>query len=277
MVDFSIEIITQSEKSLKNLLESIARQSYGSFEIVCANSSPQSTISKILDDYSVKHVEVGSIRHLRGREVSHSLSKGKYSLMMDSTRLLEYNTLDILIEYIKNFDMIAIKEGSIGSGFWVEQAKIYKSISENNTRFDKIIEKIPSYILPRLYKSDLLGKVFNSLRQKISNDLFNSIGYGEHHIIFQEAISMTNSFFYYKDTELVLHYEDNSTASIYRKYRNYGRDQKILKKISQYNASNLASHIRIPNMNQVLGNLVCIPLISLRSISFLIGMLTGES
>ena len=277
MVDFSIEIITQGEKSLKNSLESIVRQSYDSFEIVCANSSSLSSISKILDDYSVKHIEVGSIRHLRGREVSHSLSNGKYSLMMDSTRLLEYSTLEILREYIKNFDMIAIKEGSIGSGFWVKQAKIYKSISENNAHFDKIIEKIPSYILPRLYKSDLLGKVFNSLRQKISNDLFNSIGYGEHHIIFQEAISITNSFFYYKDTELVLHYEDHSTASIYRKYRNYGKDQKILNKISQYNASNLASHVRSLSMNQVLGNLVCIPLISLRSISFLVGMLSGAS
>ena len=277
MVDFSIEIITRGEKSLKNSLESIVKQSYDSFEIVCANSSSLSAISRILDDYSVKHVEVGSIRHLRGREVSHGLSKGKYSLMMDSTRLLECTTLDILKQYIENFDMIAIKEGSIGSGFWVNQAKIYKSISEKHARSDMIIDKIPSYILPRLYKSDLLGKVFNSLKRKISKDLFDSIGYGEHHIIFQETLSMTNSFFYYKDTELIKHYEDHSIASIYHKYRNYGREQNLLKNIPEFKASNLASHIRIPNMNQVLGNLVCIPLISLRSISFLIGILTGES
>ena len=275
MVDFSIEIITQGEKNLKNSLESIVRQSFDSFEIVCADSSSLSSISKILDDYSVRHVEVGSIRHLRGREVSHSLSKGKYSLMMDSTRLLEYSTLEILIEYIKNFDMIAIKEGSIGSGFWVEQAKIYKSISEKSANSDKKIDKIPSYILPRLYRSDLLGNVFKSLRQKIANDLFDSIGYGEHHIIFQEAILMTNSFFYYKDAELILHYEDNSMRSIYRKYRNYGRDQTILKIIPQYNASKLVSRLRGRNMNQIKGNLICFPLISLRSISFIIGILLG--
>ena len=275
MVDFSIEIITQGEKNLKNSLESIVRQSFDSFEIVCADSSSLSSISKILDDYSVRHVEVGSIRHLRGREVSHSLSKGKYSLMMDSTRLLEYSTLEILREYIKNFDMIAIKEGSIGSGFWVEQAKIYKSISEKSANSDKKIDKIPSYILPRLYRSDLLGNVFKSLRQKIANDLFDSIGYGEHHIIFQEAILMTNSFFYYKDAELILHYEDNSMRSIYRKYRNYGRDQTILKIIPQYNASKLVSRLRGRNMNQIKGNLICFPLISLRSISFIIGILLG--
>jgi hypothetical protein len=61
-------------------------QSYDSFEIVCANSSSEPAILKILEDYSIRHAEVGKIKHLRGREVSHSLSKGRYSLMMDSTR-----------------------------------------------------------------------------------------------------------------------------------------------------------------------------------------------
>ena len=277
MVDFSIEIITRGEKSLKDSLESMVRQSYDSFEIVCANSSSQQSVSKTLDDFSVKHVEVGAVKHLRGREVSHSLSSGRFSLMMDSTRLLEYNALNILKQYIENFDMVAIKEGSIGSGFWVNQAKIYKSISEKNTEPGRIKERIPSYILPRLYKSNLLNKVFNSLKQKIPDKLFDSIGYGEHHIIFQEAISMTDSFFYYKNNELIKHHEDDSITSIYRKYRSYGKDQIILNAIPLYNASRLSSHMRKISMNQFIGNLICFPLISLRSISFLIGMMFGRS
>lgn len=276
MVDFSIEIITRGEKSLKNSLESMVRQSYDSFEIVCANSSSQQSVSKTLDDFSVKHVEVGAVKHLRGREVSHSLSSGRFSLMMDSTRLLEYNALDILKQYIENFDMVAIKEGSIGSGFWVNQAKIYKSISEKNTNSDKIKEKIPSYILPRLYKSNLLSKVFSSLKHKIPDKLFDSIGYGEHHIIFQEAISITDSFFYYKNNELIKHHEDDSMASIYRKYRSYGKDQIILMALPKYNASNLASHSRELSLQQLIANLVCSPLISIRGVSFLIGMFSRK-
>ena len=277
MVDFSIEIITRGEKSLKDSLESIMRQSYDSFEIVCANSSSEPAILKILEDYSVRHVEVGKIKHLRGREVSHSLSKGRYSLVMDSTRLLEHNALDILKQYIESFDMVAIREGSIGSGFWATQAKIYKDISERNTEPDRIKERIPSYILPRLYKNNLLSKVFSSLRQKIPDRMFNSIGYGEHNIIFQEAISMTDSFFYYKNDELIKHYEDDSIMSIYRKYRTYSKDQIILKEIPLYNASRLSSHMRKISMNQFIGNMLCSPLISVRSISFLIGMLSGRS
>ncbi len=277
MVDFSIEIITRGERSLRDTLESMRKQSYDSFEIVCANSSSEPWVSKILEDYSVNHVEIGAMKHLRGREVSHSLSKGRYSLIMDSTRLLVYNALEVLKQYIDSFDMVAIKEGSLGSGFWVSQAKIYRGLSEKNTPSDRLKERVPSYILPRLYKSNLLSKVFKSLRQKIPDKMFDSIGYGEHHIIFQEAISMTSSLYYYKGNELIKHYEDDSIMKIYRKYRSYGSDQIILKSLPYYNASSLASHMRGLSMSQFIGNVLCSPLISLRSMSFLIGMLTRRS
>jgi len=88
---------------------------------------------------------------------------------------------------------------------------------------------------------------------------------------------MTDSFFYYKNDELIKHYEDDSIMSIYRKYRTYGKDQTILKAIPLYNASRLGSHMRKISMNQFIGNMLCSPLISVRSISFLIGMLSGRS
>ena len=88
---------------------------------------------------------------------------------------------------------------------------------------------------------------------------------------------MTDSFFYYKNDELIKHYEDDSIMSIYRKYRTYSKDQIILKEIPLYNASRLSSHMRKISMNQFIGNMRCSPLISLRSISFLIGMLSGRS
>ena len=134
MSDFSIEIITRGEKSLSCSLESIRSQTYNSYEIVCANSSLDSSIIKILDDYSVKHLEVAAVRHLRGREMSHSISAGKYSLIMDSTRLLNPNALDLLRNYIQRYEMVAIKEGSIGTGFWANQAKIYKDTSEKKAQ-----------------------------------------------------------------------------------------------------------------------------------------------
>ena len=78
------------------------------------------------------------------------------------------------------------------------------------------------------------------------------------------------------DGELIKHREDDSMRAIYRKYRSYGKDQNVLKDLPKYNASNLASHSRGPGMHQLIGNLMCSPPISLRSISFLIGMLSGK-
>ena len=272
MVDFSIEYISNGEKSLKYSLESIMGQSYNSFEIVCANSSNLLASSKLLEDYSVKYVNAGPVRHLRGRELSHKLAKGKYSLIMDSTRVLDEYTLDILSEYASKFDIIAIKEGSLGSGFWVNQARTYKSETERNTKADTVKEKFPSYVLPRLYNSILLGKVFNSIRNKIPDKVFDQVGYGEHHIISQEALSLTNSFYYYKEKELIKHFEDASLRSIYKKYKNYGRDQVILRSITPYYASSLFSHRRTLSISQIKTNISCLPLISLRTFSFFVGM-----
>ena len=63
MPDFSIEIITKGEKSLKDSLDSMRNQTYNSFEIVCSNSSLDPSIIRILDDFSVKHQDVGIVRH----------------------------------------------------------------------------------------------------------------------------------------------------------------------------------------------------------------------
>ncbi len=271
MTYFSIEIITKGEKSLEKSLESIMGQSYNSFEIVCTNSSSDPFTERILDNYSVKHLNVGPIRHLRARQLAHSLSSGEVSLIMDSTRLLDQNTLAIMERLMHQYDMVAIKEGSIGSGFWGNQARLYKDICEKNIDSKLIAEKIPSYILPRLYKADILTKIFLSLERHIPSKLFDLIGYGEHHIIFQEALSFTESFYHYKEKELIRHYEDVSLHSIYNKYKNYGRDQKILKALPNYKASHLSAHLRELNKNQIMGDINSFPIICVRALSFFVG------
>lgn len=274
MVDFSIELITRRETTLKLALDSIANQTYGSFEIVCANSSDDSNVSKILEDYSVRHKEVGPVRHLMGRDLAHGLSQGKYSMIMDSTRILKPEALETLEPYIADYGMVAIKEGSAGKGFWVRQADRYRSSSERNVGDEMIVGDVKSFVLPRLYKRELLNTVFSSLRSIIPRDVFESIGYGEHHLIFQEAVESNASFYHYKAEDLLLHFEDTSVSSIYRKYKSYGKDQKILKGLTQYKAGSLNSHRRNMNLTQLRDNAICLPLISIRTLAFIVGMLS---
>ena len=274
MVDFSVELITRGEKSLIATLDSISSQTYDSMEIVCANSSNDPSVEKILSNYSVKHKEVGPVKHLKGRTLAHNLSSGKYSLIMDSTRTLAPEALEILKQYIEEYDMIAIREGSKGTGFWVRQAERYRNSSECNIDESTILHEVSSFILPRLYKKNILDSVFSSLQLKIPKKIFDLIGYGEHHLIFQEAIISSGKFYHYRDHSLIYHYEDNALGSIYGKYFSYGRDQKILTNLPSYRAGELSSHRRNLKVSQIKDNIVCSPLISVRTISFLLGMLT---
>ena len=62
-------------------------------------------------------------------------AEGDLSLILDSTRPLRIDALEILLNY-KNYDMVIIKEESLGDGFWVNQAKLLKEISER--QYDRI-------------------------------------------------------------------------------------------------------------------------------------------
>jgi len=277
MVDFSIEIITRGEKTLTDSLNSIMRQTHNSFEVVCANSSSDAQVAILLDDYFVKHQEVGQVKHLRGREMAHHLSAGKFSILMDSTRLLKEDALETLLPLIEKYSMVAIKEDSAGTGFWERQAKRYRVSSEKGIDEKKLKNNIPSYILPRLYWKDLLDEVFQSLHSKMSELLFDSIGYGEHHLIFEEAILKGGKIHYYRDRSLILHFEDSKANTIFRKYRNYGIDQKVLKNLPHYKASQLNSHRRDISAFQLYNNIFCFPLISLRTFAFISGLLLSKT
>ncbi len=274
MVDFSVELITRGEKSLKAALDSISSQTYNSMEVVCANSSDDLAVEKLLSEYAIRQEKVGPVKHLLGRSLAHSLASGKYSLIMDSTRTLMPEALETLSQYMEKYDMVAIREGSRGTGFWIRQAERYRNSSERNIDESSILSGVASFVLPRLYKKDLLDTVFNSLRRNIPQEVFNLIGYGEHHLIFQEAILRGASFHHYRDQNLIYHYEDNTLQSIYGKYRSYGSDQKLLVNLTNYRASELLSHRRKLRLNQIKDNLICLPIISARMVSFILGMIT---
>ena len=277
MVDFSIEMITRGEKTLTDSLNSVMRQTHNSFEVVCANSSTDPSVASLLDNYSVKHQEIGCVKHLKGREIAHNLSGGKFSILMDSTRLLKEDALETLLPLIEKYSMVAIREDSTGTGFWARQAKRYRVSSENGIDEKKLKNNIPSYILPRLYWKGLLDEVFHSLHSEMSETLFDSIGYGEHHIVFQKAILQGGAVYYFRDKSLILHFEDSKADMIFRKYRNYGIDQKVLKNLPQYRASQLISHRRNINAIQLYNNILCFPLISVRTFAFISGLLLSKT
>uniref|UniRef100_UPI0037171B2A hypothetical protein n=1 Tax=Acidiplasma aeolicum TaxID=507754 RepID=UPI0037171B2A len=182
----TIELITRGEKTTENVLRSISSQTFNSFDVVCVNSSGIKEISKLLSDYGVKEITANeSTQLLQARYLANLNSpKNPYTMILDSTRTLEPNALEVLMSKYSKFSAVCVREGSEGQGFWVEQAKKLKLLSENS--YEKVKNNFVAYLLPRFYKSNVLDNSFNFLKSNIPEELFVQIGYGEHNLIFED-------------------------------------------------------------------------------------------
>lgn len=262
----SIELISRGEESLENTLISIKNQDFPDYEIICADSSGKDDVSLLLERYGSKVINLPkNTGFLEARYTAHIHSSGEFSLILDSTRPLASNALSILHEKYEKYDMVMIRENSLGNGFWVEQARLLKIISEN--QFYRSYNEALAFLLPRFYKSTLLTKAFDRLRSNIG-PLFNDIGYGEHHLIFDECMKVSNNMVLTNEI-LISHYEDDSLYKIVNKYYRYGSSQKILKKLKNNSPGKLSTHYRkgIGSKNRI----KIIPITFARGIPFAIG------
>ena len=273
-----MELITRGEESTSEVINSILAQTFNSFEIVVGNFSDNPEISGWLDSYGIKHVDDSyGTKFLKARYLANTLSKGDYSLVLDSTRTLAPDALELINNYIGNNDMAAIKEGSKGSGFWVRQAEIYKRISEDSQNIKTFVDRKVSYILPRVFRRTILKESLESLKSELGVGLFEKIGYGEHHLIFEESLKRSRRVIYVNEKPLIFHYEDNNLAKILRKYYGYGKGQKSLSLVENYSASNIISHKRATSLNYLKGEALCTPIILARSLPFLAGLFFGKT
>ena len=237
----SIELISRGESSLKSVLDSIRNQTFKNYEVVCVDSSGNEINKKLLLDYGCKVVEVPKeTGHLKARYLSHKESNGDKSLILDSTRPLKEEALSILDKHYNKRDMVILREDSLGQGFWVEQARKLKIVSEMQSK--RAINETLAFLLPRFYSSSILTQAFENI-YKNTNIYFDRISYGEHHLIFEACRRLSDSVVM-SDEILLSHYEDNSFLTILKKYYRYGKMQKVLKNIPESTSKSFFSHVR---------------------------------
>ena len=210
---------------------------------------------------------------LEARILAHENSHCEFSLLFDSTRLLTKGALSHIMSEYSSRDMVCLREGSLGDGFWVQQASMLRQLSENQA--DKAINKISAYILPRFYRSSLLDKAFDFIRRNLPIQLLKEISYGEHHLIFESAYRFSKDITL-SNTILVEHFEDSNLATIFGKYRWYGLSQRSLYNIPfDSNVKKLGSHVREDISQNIALYVKSAPLNIVRSIAFFFGYLIG--
>jgi len=262
----SIELISKGENSLLSVLDSIKNQNFDEYEIICADSSGDIKIKNILKEYKCRVIDlpVGT-PHLKARYIAHKCANGDKVIILDSTRPLKDNALSIIYQKYYKRDMVIIKEDSLGSGFWVKQAELLKTLSEEE--INRIEKETIGFLLPRFYNAKILTEAFENVK-KDTGKLFDKISYGEHHLIFEECRKISSDIVI-SDERLISHYEDDNIKKIIKKYYFYGKSQKILKKLKNSETKKLSTHKR--NNVNIITRMKILPIDMARGIPFLLG------
>jgi hypothetical protein len=268
----SIQILSKGEASLQQVLDSIWAQAVSECEVVIVDSTGRDWFSECHDHPNLHIVRTASgTRALEGRFLANLESTGEVRLMLDATRPLAPGALDQFQGLLTKYDMVILREGSIGDGPWVRLARIDRAITSSDENFRKSVEEKSGFLLPRLFKGELLTAALEHLRQVLGPDRFHSISYGEHHLIWEEALKLSSNVGI-SSSVVLSHFEDRTLMEILRKYRWYGKSQReLLSLLPGSTTSRLSSHRRSYDGIRVRTRISVLPLYAVRTLSFLSG------
>ncbi|MDG6999350.1 MAG: glycosyltransferase family 2 protein [Nitrososphaerota archaeon] len=263
----SIEIPVTWGTHLTAVLGSIKNQSFGDYEIIIVDSSKNAETVKIANDFDAK-VFQGPESLLEARWIGHNNSIGERELFLDETRILAKGALERLNKMTE--DMVVIGEGELGNGFWVKLENLDKQISMKYN-LEKLNPEF-GFILPRLFKRDVLDYSFHMLMENMGPEIFSKVVHIDHQSIFREAYNYSTSVGIIRDP-LIFHYGDESLMKIVRKYYRYGKSDRIKRLVPYLNSLNMRKRKRtVPTLKY---KILLVPLYSARVISYALGYYIG--
>ncbi len=216
---FSIQIPTLHGEYLREVLESIRGQTFQDYEVVVVNSGG-GFISDLIHEYGFNELR-RDVKLLEARYLANNESRGDYAVLLDETRPLRKDALELLSKNLH--DMVIIGERELGSCFWVEAAQLDKeNIMDCNSS-----EAIKGFALPRLFKRGLLTSALEKLRGNLGGK-FSHVVFPDHELIYYEASKVSNDVFVIRD-ELIYHYGDFALRGLVGKYYRYGKSLKVLR------------------------------------------------
>jgi len=156
---FSIQIPALNGRYLRNVLESIRSQTLQDYEVVVVNSGGEQ-ISDLVKEFGFKEVRK-YVKLLEARYLANGESKGDYALLLDETRPLRRDALEVLSRDLH--DMVIIGERELGESVWVKAAQLDK----DNIMYCNSLEAIKGFALPRVFKRELLTRALETLKGKL--------------------------------------------------------------------------------------------------------------
>ncbi len=230
--EISALVVSRGENSLGYVIDSIRNQTLAPTEIVVVDSSLSSPNVKIADrDPRVRVLRIDPTSGLlEARAIAIDYTHARFSLLLDSTRPLRKNCLEVLSRMKENHDMIVLAEASMGKGLLPRLAQIDKWLVMSPRNLREVVQGNASYAIPRFFRTDILKAAIDRLRSRLGPSLFNRVRHGDHQLIFQECLRDSRSVGAVQ-VPLLDHYEDIAIRAVLRKYYGYGKSHRLLRAV----------------------------------------------
>lgn len=197
--------VYQVEQYIHKCIDSILRQTYSYFEIILVNDGSTDRCPEICDEYANRDLRIKTIHQTNAgvsfaRNVGLNNATGEYILFIDPDDWIEEDTLEFLIDKIKNLNYDIV----LFDSFWVyPTGEITKHIKQNNN-----IEKINSETALKYMLKDrkvlygICGKIFKRSLFLKENISFNTkIAIAEDVLINYYLFSKAKSILYCSDAK----------------------------------------------------------------------------
>lgn len=227
----SIEIVTRGEPSTLSVLDSIDAQTSDDIEVVIADSSEDAGFASLLDSRDVTRRRLSKSTGLyRAREACHQLSQGGHCLVLDATRLLVPECVEILARTSAEHDMIAIRETSLAATWWAELGGLDKAATFTAAMRSHTLRGLHGSVIPRFFRREALDSAFEALSSSVESRTLDRVLYGDHHLIFEAALKSGYTVGL-EPRPLIQHIEDASMMATAKKYFRYGRSFGVLRRV----------------------------------------------
>lgn len=266
MTEISIEIPSNYDPNIIDLLESLRTQSFQDYEVIVATYS--SELKDLIKDYDVKIATTIKSGTLYRRAAAHDLSKGKKILMLESSRYLHR---DCLLEINRhNQDMMILEEEDVENNLIAKIQNIERSLGVS-----KIGKLSPETLIiePRVFAKNIADIVFDKIKL-IDPIILKNIQFGDLDIIYYEAFRVSQNLIAI-DSPLIYHHTDLTIFELVKKYYRYGQSNRLLKRTPYSGKFKARSHLR-PNYG-LKESVEVYALWSIKAISFVLGQYISYS
>ena len=216
--------VYNTEKYLRECLDSVLNQTFKDFECICINDCSTDNSRSILEEYAKKDDRfiVINLSENKGqgeaRNYGLNIAKGKYITFVDSDYWVTSDCLEVLYKAIENYDT-----DFVSAKFFLFDNLTHTT--ETNYREPKISFSVPLYAkedkknvlknITFMQTSTVCGNIFKKVFLSTNNIYFQSIKF-EDTLFMWEAIIRADKFIFIKDTIYFYRINrQNSTMSLF--------------------------------------------------------------